>query len=340
MEKIAVVIMNLGGPDSLDAVQPFLNNLFMDPDIFKLPFQKAFAGFISKRRAPKVQEEYKLIGGKSPLNEWTELQRSKLEKKLREKYPGLDVITAMRYWHPLTDAAAETVRKGNYDKVILLPLYPHYSISTVGSSINEWNRVYKGDKSKVVAVNCYYEHELYVRAISERIDDTIKRFPEEKQKDINLLFSAHGTPMYMVKNGDPYSHEIKATVDAVMALRKNDLPHHISYQSKVGPIKWLEPGTDTKIEELAAKGVKNLLVIPVSFVSDHIETSCELDIEYRHVAEHAGYDNYIVMEGLNGQETFIEALADITINTINENDTCKICLSIRGNESSHCRRRN
>lgn len=313
MSKIAVVLLNLGGPDSLEAVQPFLENLFNDPDIFKLPFQKSLARFISKKRAPKVEKEYELIGGKSPINEWTEKQRSMLENKLRNSGNDVNVMVAMRYWKPLTQEVVTVVETGNYDIVIMLPLYPHYSISTTGSSFNEWKRFYKGDKSKLVYVDSYQTHPLYIKAISERIDDSLFRFPEEVRKGVQLVFSAHGTPVSYLKKGDPYSFQIKETIGAVMKLRNNSHEYHQCFQSKVGPAKWLEPATDKMIEELAAKGKKHLLIIPISFVSDHVETSFELDIEYRHVADRVGIEKYIVMTGLNDSQTFVNALSDIVI---------------------------
>lgn len=311
MPKIAVVLLNLGGPDSLDAVQPFLENLFNDPDIFKLPFQKSLARYISKKRAPKVRKEYELIGGKSPINDWTEKQRSMLENKLRNSENQIDVLVAMRYWKPLTHEVVTKVETGNYDKVIMLPLYPHFSVSTTGSSINEWKRFYKGDESKVIYINSYQTHPLYLKAINERIDETLFRFPEGVRKDVQLVFSAHGTPVSYVKKGDPYSFQIKETIEGVMKLRNYSHHHHLCFQSKVGPAKWLEPATDKMIEELASKGRKHLLIIPVSFVSDHVETSFELDIEYRHVADKAGIENYIVMTGLNDSQSFIDALYEI-----------------------------
>jgi protoporphyrin/coproporphyrin ferrochelatase len=311
--KTAVVLLNLGGPDSLDAVQPFLENLFNDPDIFKLPFQKALARFVSKKRAPKVQEEYKLIGGKSPINMWTELQRKMLEDKLREVNERTDVFIAMRYWKPLTEETAAKIAAGNYESVILLPLYPHFSVSTTGSSFNEWKRVYKGDSSKVVYIETYYDDPIYIKAVNERIDETLLRFPEERRKDVQLVFSAHGTPVSYVKKGDPYSGHIQKTIDMVMKERNFSHQHHLCFQSKVGPAKWLEPATDKMIEELAAKGKKDLLIIPISFVSDHVETSFELDIEYRHVADENKIENYIVMTGLNDSPTFINALYEQTL---------------------------
>jgi len=316
MPKIAVVLLNLGGPDSLEAVQPFLENLFNDPDIFRLPFQKSLARFISKKRAPKVQKEYELIGGKSPINEWTEKQRSMLENKLRNSGSDADVLIAMRYWKPLTREVVTKVETGNYEKVIMLPLYPHFSVSTTGSSFNEWKRFYKGDKSKVVYVDSYQTHPLYLKAINERIEESLLRFPEEARKDIRLVFSAHGTPVSYVKKGDPYSFQIKETIEGVMRLRNSSHEYHQCFQSKVGPAKWLEPATDTMIEELAAKGKKHLLIIPISFVSDHVETSFELDIEYRHVADRVGIENYIVMTGLNDSQLFVDALYDLVTKSL------------------------
>jgi len=311
MPKIAVVLLNLGGPDSLDAVQPFLENLFNDPDIFKLPFQKALARYISKKRAPKVQKEYELIGGKSPINEWTEKQRLMLENKLREAGNEVDVLIAMRYWKPLTQEVVTKVETGNYEKVIMLPLYPHFSVSTTGSSFNEWKRFFKGEESKVIYINSYQTHPLYLKAINESIDETLLRFPEGVRKDVQLVFSAHGTPVSFVKKGDPYSFHIKDTIDGVMKMRNHSHKHHQCFQSKVGPAKWLEPATDTMIEELASQGKKHLLIIPISFVSDHVETSFELDIEYRHVADKVRIENYIVMKGLNDSQLFIDALYDL-----------------------------
>jgi len=313
MPKIAVVLLNLGGPDSLEAVQPFLENLFNDPDIFRLPFQKSLARFISKKRAPKVEKEYELIGGKSPINEWTEKQRLMLENKLRSSANDVDVLIAMRYWKPLTQEVVTVVETGNYDKVIMLPLYPHYSISTTGSSFNEWKRFYKGDKSKLIYGDSYQTHPLYIKAINERIDESLLRFSVEVRKDVQLVFSAHGTPVSYLKKGDPYSFQIKETIEAVMKLRNNSHDYHQCFQSKVGPARWLEPATDTMIEELAAKGRKHLLIIPISFVSDHVETSFELDIEYRHTADKVGIENYIVMTGLNDSQTFVNALYSLVM---------------------------
>lgn len=310
--KKAVILFNLGGPDSLEAVQPFLYNLFCDPDIFKLPFgQKALASFISKKRAPKVIEEYKLIGGKSPINDWTEIQRKKLQSKLSSI--NIDVYTAMRYWHPLIADVVKIVQEKNYEKIILLPLYPHYSITTTGSSYNEWMRYYKGDVSKIILVKNYHQDVKYIAALNQRIDESLNLFEEKIRDKVQLVFSAHGTPISLVKKGDPYSLQIKETIEAVMKARNFSHEFHLCFQSKVGPMKWLEPSTDKMIEQLAKENKKHLLVIPISFVSDHVETLFELDIEYRHVANEVGIIDYKVMIGLNDSDIFVEALSDLVI---------------------------
>lgn len=312
MSKLAVVLFNLGGPDSLNAVEPFLYNLFCDPDIFHLPFgQKTFARLISHNRAPKVIEEYKLIGGKSPITEWTEKQRSMLQDKLRKDNSLTDVFMAMRYWKPFTNEVAAKVERMNYDKTVLLPLYPHYSITTTGSSFNEWKKYYSGNNAGLVYINDYYLNEKYIASINDRIDQAILLFPETVRKEIQIVFSAHGTPVSLVKKGDPYISHIKQTVEVVMNTRNHSHNHSLCFQSKVGPMKWLEPATSKMIKQLSEQGRKNLLIVPISFVSDHVETLFELDIEYRHIANECGIDNYIVMKGLNDSKLFVDALADL-----------------------------
>ncbi len=318
MSKTAVVLLNLGGPDSIEAIEPFLFNLFRDPDIFKIPIgQRLFAKIISSRRAPKVAEEYELIGGKSPINEWTEKQRAMLEESLCADGHDISVMVAMRYWKPFTEDAIACIEQGNYEHIILLPLYPHDSISTMGSSFNEWKRRFKGDDSKVTYIREYPTNEKYIQALNERIDQTLERFPEEARNEVQIVFSAHGTPISLVKKGDPYSHHIKETMEAVMKARNNSHEYHLCFQSKVGPVKWLEPATDDMIRDLKAKGKDNLLIVPISFVSDHVETSFELDIEYRHVADEVDVKNYIVMTGLNDSKLFIEALSGLVIEKLN-----------------------
>jgi len=306
MSKYAVVLFNLGGPDSLEAIKPFLFNLFSDHDIFKIPVgQKFFAKIMSFFRAPAVKEKYKRIGGKSPINDWTQLQRSMLRQELQKVVPGIEVYTAMRYWYPTIKDIAEKVSEKAFDRIALLPLYPHYSITTTGSSFNEWNRSYKGEVEKLRYVYDYFDNRRYIHALNERIDETILRFPENVRDDIQLLFSAHGLPESIAKQGDPYPGQIDQTIACVMKARNFSHEYHLCFQSKVGPAKWLKPSTDEMIRGLAEKRKKQLLVIPISFVSDHIETLFELDIEYRMVADEANIENYIVMKGLNDSKTFV-----------------------------------
>ncbi len=314
MPRKAVVLLNLGGPDSLEAVQPFLYNLFSDPFIISLPLgfliQKPLARYIAKRRSPGVRSQYERIGGKSPIRDWTEKQRSMLENKLQEQDDSIDVFVAMRYWKPSTEETVGQIKHYDYSKIVLLPLYPHYSIATTGSSVADWEKFYSGD-AEIVTVNDYYVNPEYIAAINQRIDESLTRFPESVRNEVHLTFSAHGTPVKLVTAGDPYKEQIEASVQAVMELRKRDLEHSLCFQSKVGPEQWLKPATDTMIEDLAKSGKKHLLIIPISFASDHIETLFELDIEYRHTADRVTIENYIVMKGLNDSELFVSALAGL-----------------------------
>jgi ferrochelatase len=317
MSKYAVVLFNLGGPDSLEAIKPFLFNLFSDHDIFKIPVgQKLFATIMSVFRAPAVRENYKRIGGKSPINDWTELQRSMLQQELQKVVPGINVYTAMRYWHPTIKNIAEKVSEKKFDKIALLPLYPHYSITTTGSSFNEWRRMYKGEIGKLIYIYDYFDNARYINALNERIDETILRFPENVRDDIQLLFSAHGLPESIVKQGDPYPEQIDTTIACVMKARNFSHEYHLCFQSKVGPAKWLKPSTDEMIRGLAERGKKQLLVIPISFVSDHIETLFELDIEYRMIADEVNIENYIVMKGLNDSKAFVGALKELVVQAL------------------------
>ncbi len=317
--KTAVVILNLGGPDSLEAIEPFLFNLFSDPNIFKIPFgQKLFAKIISNKRTPKIAEQYKAIGGNSPINKWTEVQRKMLEDKFKENNLDLSVFTAMRYWEPLTKETAQNIKSQNFKQIILLPLYPHFSISTTGSSFNEWERIFAIEDEKIIKIKHYFANKNYIAAINERIDQTLLHFDKNVRNDVQLIFSAHGTPVSLVKNGDPYSHQIKETMNLIMEQRRFSHSYHLCYQSKVGPVKWLTPSTEETIKNLSNQNKKHLLIIPISFVSDHIETLYELNIEYRHIAEKVNIKNYMVMEGLNDSKLFIDALYEETINILKD----------------------
>jgi ferrochelatase len=316
-KPVGIVLLQLGGPDSLESVEPFLYNLFCDPDIIDLPlaflFRNSLAKFISRRRAPKVQEYYKRIGGKSPILKLTLRQAKALERELAGKVQ-CKVGVAMRYWHPMTDAAIDQMKAAGVERVLLLPLYPHFSKTTTGSSVKEWKRIARQRGMEGVAVDSideYCEHPLYVKALVRNITIALKRVSPLDRGKVNLVFSAHGTPVKLVRSGDPYQQQIIRTYNAVLREGNFGLAHHLCYQSKVGPEKWLEPSLDATIESLAAQKVSHMIVIPIAFVSDHSETLWEINIEARHEAKRLGIKHFDMSPGLNTNPYYIQALAEL-----------------------------
>jgi len=321
-KKIAVVLLQFGGPDSLEAVEPFLFNLFNDPDIFELPFGPRFQRFLAKqissRRAPSVAKKYGEIGGKSPIVEKTEQQIRGLQQWFDTRHPELNVTIRLagRYWKPFTKETVEGLVRDGITDVVLLPLYPQYAMANAGSSFNEWERESQRQHTPFNErrIRQYYDHPQYLAALNDRIDEGLKQF--ENPDKVFLLFSAHGTPIDMVERGDPYAQQIRETMELVMSLRGHDKHYTLSFQSKVGPKQWLTPATTSTIGDLGRLGVHDVLVVPIAFVSDHIETLHELDIEERHTADRAGIKNYKIMTGLNDHPLFIECLADIALKEI------------------------
>ena len=308
--KTAVVLVNLGGPDKLDNVEPFLFNLFSDPDIFKLPFgekgQELFAGLISKYRAPKSAVLYKEIGGSSPLHPNTLEQASALQKKLRE-VDDFQVHVAQRYWHPFIPEVIEKLSYESFDKIVLLPLFPQYSNTTTLSVINEWVRHGEGLIAPII-IQRFHQHPKYIEACKERITEKLDQVSGKP----HLLFSAHSIPKSRVKQGDPYQDEIEETVELILE-NFHGYGHSLCYQSKVGPVKWLEPNIKDELKELRKRGIKNLLVFPVAFVSEHLETLQELDIKYRKVAEDLGFNQYIRANTVQAHPLFIDCLKDLVL---------------------------
>lgn len=307
-----VLLLNLGGPDSLDAVKPFLYNLFSDREIIKLgpPFlQKPIAAFIAATRSGKTRSMYSLIGGKSPILEITKAQAAVLEEVLnsREKpeHKPYRVYIGMRYWHPFIGDTVKQMYSDGIKNVIALGLYPHYSIATTGSSVSRMKEVMKDYPSlSLRCIESWYDNPLYIDAIVEQINNGLEQFEGKPE----VLFSAHSLPQKFIDDGDPYLKEIEGTIAAI--TKKIDIRWHLSFQSKSGPVKWLEPSTEHMLDELARKGVKDLLVVPISFVSDHIETLYEIDILYKDMAGGLGI-NLKRTESLNTSPTFIKALAEI-----------------------------
>ncbi|HVA71903.1 MAG TPA: ferrochelatase [Candidatus Limnocylindrales bacterium] len=311
-KKLGVVLFQLGGPDSLDAVEPFLYNLFCDPEIINFMgaglARKPLARFIAHRRSEIVREHYAAIGGRSPISELTNRQARALAAAL-EPYCDATVVVAMRYWHPLTQEAIKQLQGIALDQLILLPLYPHYSFATTGSSLKEWQRLYRSDGTPVRMVNDFHEHPLYISAIVERVNEALQ--PLARREEVHLVFSAHGLPMSLVDKGDPYPKQIETTVRLVREQGGWKNPRILCYQSRVGRQKWLEPSLTQTIETLAKSGVRRMLVIPISFVTEHIETLHEINIEAREEAEALGVEEFYMTAALDDSPAFVRALADL-----------------------------
>ncbi|MFA7060130.1 MAG: ferrochelatase [Pedobacter sp.] len=309
-QKTAVLLLQMGGPDSLDAVEPFLRNLFSDRDIIRIGpafLQPLIARFIARRRSLKVVNYYRQIGGKSPLRELTEQQAIELERVLGD---GYRCFVAMRYWKPDTVEALAAIKREGINRVIALSLYPHYSRATSGSSFNELERVCSLSPVcfEFKYVRQFFDHPLYIAALAEKIELGLNGFAD--RATVQLVFSAHGLPQSFVDSGDPYLYHIQTTVRLVME-RFREVSHHLAFQSRAGPVKWLEPSTEAKIRELAESGSKALLIVPLSFVSDHIETLYEIDIQYREEALRMGIFDFRRTESLNSSPGFIKCLADL-----------------------------
>lgn len=351
--KLGVVLMNLGGPTSEDNVRIFLKNLFSDEDIIKLgggTTQNIFASLISKFRAPNVAEDYKEINGCpkgctgskyclnrqnkvvseccSPINGLTESQRRSLEKYFKNNLSETDVkvYTCMRYWLPFADTIMDEMVEDGITHTVLLPLYPQFSWTTTGSSFRDWENVVEekfpnGKKPwKEFHVKNYHRNESYLKAINDRIDEALADMDEDTRRKMHLIFSAHGTPLLEVRSGDPYTVEIKETMEAVMERRDEKHSYWLSFQSRVGPQKWTQPNTEDLVRRHLEYGIKNFLMIPIAFVTDHIETLYELSVELVENLEEEGFEfeNLQVMKGLNDHPDFIQALAEETVNCLNQ----------------------
>jgi ferrochelatase len=311
-------LFQLGGPDSPEAIEPFLYNLFCDPDIIDFPGarlgRKALAKLISVTRAKKVQHHYEIIGGCSPIRRHTERQARALEAELAARDIPARCVVAMRYWHPFTAEAIAQLEDVGCQEVVLLPLYPQYSSTTTGSSLNEWHRRFRRPGVCVRTVTEFYRNESYLAAIVEKINHTLARFPVSGEAE--LVFSAHSVPVAVIERGDPYREQIEETVRLVMERGGWANRHHLCYQSKIGASKWLQPSLRETLSEVAAAGARSLCVVPISFVSDHVETLGEIDHEARELAAHLGITRFEMTPGLNDSPKFIAALAEQVLSCI------------------------
>lgn len=331
-DKIAVVLFNLGGPDKLESVKPFLFNLFNDKAIIPLPqpFRWMIAKLISGLRSDKSRKIYEKLGGKSPLLDYTQAQAQALEKSLSDQTDAaVKVFIAMRYWHPLTQDTFKQVLSYNPDRVILLPLYPQFSTTTTASSDLEWKNIAKNHNFNVPTqtICCYFMEDNFIKAHAQLIDTYLieaKPFGPPR-----ILFSAHGIPQKCVDKGDPYEWQIQQSVTAIVneleKQEKQAIDYKVCYQSKVGPAKWLEPTLDHEIEA-AATEQKSIIVVPISFVSEHSETLVELDMDYQQKAQDLKISYYGRVPTLNNHPLYIQSLTQEVLKSINNQWSCPGCL--------------
>lgn len=317
MGRIGILLLNLGGPDSLADVRPFLYNLFSDPEIIRLPFrwlQKPLAWLIATRRSKTSEANYAQIGGGSPLREITEQQAQALQDSLAEQGFNAKIYIGMRYWHPFTEAALAEIKADGIEELVILPLYPQFSISTSGSSFRLIESLWQEDPElqsiKYTIIPSWFNNRGYIQAMVALLRQELDQLPEPEKATI--FFSAHGVPIsYVTEEGDPYQAEIEACVHLIMQALGRPNPHVLAYQSRVGPVEWLKPYTEDMIPELATNGVQELVVVPISFISEHIETLQEIDMEYRELAEESGIHTFRRVPALNTHPDFIAGLTDL-----------------------------
>lgn len=309
MARLAVVLFNLGGPDSPDAVRPFLFNLFNDRAIIGLPglLRWPLAQLISRRRAPVAQEIYAHLGGKSPLLELTQAQAAALAGELVGE-DTVEVFVCMRYWHPMSDAVAAAVKDFGPEEIVLLPLYPQFSTTTVASSLEDWRRAAArvGLSAPSRAVCCYPTESGWIAAQAALLRDALA----EVEGPARVLFSAHGLPKKVVDAGDPYQWQVEQTAAAVVAALGGHDDWTVCYQSRVGPLEWIGPATEDELARAGADGV-GVVVVPIAFVSEHLETLVELDIEYREEAAKLGVPGYVRVPAVGTHPDFIGGLAEL-----------------------------
>ncbi len=327
MARVGVLLMNLGGPERIQDVGPFLYNLFSDPEIIRLPtpaLQKPLAWWISSIRSRKSEKAYRSIGGGSPLRRITEQQARELQSVLRQRGIAATSYVAMRYWHPFTESAVADIKADEITQVVVLPLYPHFSIGTSGSSFRELSRLRDNDsdfrKLPIRCIRSWYDQPGYVRSLAELIAEQIAlcELPDEA----HVFFTAHGVPkIYVEEAGDPYQREIEECSSLIMDELEKSLGYRssssLSYQSRVGPEEWLKPYTEDVLEQLGREGTRELVVVPISFVSEHIETLQEIDIEYRELARKCGIVNFRRVPALDTYPVFIQGLADLVQASLN-----------------------
>ncbi len=324
MGRVGVLLLNLGGPEKLSDVRPFLYNLFSDPEIIRLPFswlQNPLAWFISTSRARTSQENYRQIGGGSPLRRITQEQADALQENLQARGIDARLYIGMRYWHPFTEEAIAQIKRDQIEELVVLPLYPQFSISTSGSSFrlleDLWNADPDLQKIRYTVVPSWYDRPGYLQSMADLLSQELDRC--EHPDTATVFFSAHGVPVsYVTEGGDPYQEEIENCTARIMETLNRPNPHVLAYQSRVGPVEWLKPYTEDELEKLGEQGVKELVVVPISFISEHIETLQEIDMEYREVALESGIQKFHRVPALNTLPSFINDLGDLVVESLNQ----------------------
>ncbi len=313
-----LVVLNMGGPDSLEEVEPFLYRLFSDRELIQLPlgalFQRPFARLISHFRAKHVRENYRQIGGRSPLLRWTSLQAQGVARELGE---GWRPYVAMRYTSPGADETVRRMRADGIEQAVVLSLYPHYTAATTGSSFNDFRRAVARHYPQLsfLVIEQWYDWPGYLEALTAKVRDGLEQFPAEIRSRVQVVFSAHALPQKFIDRGDPYLEHVMATVKGVEE-RLDGQPWHVGFQSRSGPVEWMHPDTLEVIDRLASTGHDAVLLVPISFVSDHIETLHEIDIEMRDHAAQAGIRHFARAPSLNDSPEFIAALAELVGQTL------------------------
>jgi ferrochelatase len=341
-----IVLLNLGGPKSLDEVGPFLLELFQDREIIQLPFQKWLGPFIARRRTASVQKLYQEIGGGSPILDWTNIQGEGMVERLNRLSPETAphrFYVAFRYIHPKSEDALERMRADGIRRAVAFTQYQHFSCATTGSSLNElWRAAGRLGMSKDFqwsVIDRWPTHPAFIRAMAKTVREGLEQFPEEERDDVLLLFSAHSLPLSIIDRGDPYPQEVGASVHEVLKNGGFRNRFILSYQSEVGPVRWLGPSTERVIKELGASGQKKVLVVGIAFTSDHIETLSEIDIEYGHLAKDVGITHFKRAPAFNDDPLFQDALAEIVIDHLRAGEPCSSQYGFRcpGCRNAQCR---
>lgn len=321
MEKLGVIVFNLGGPENLDQVKPFLYRLFSDPEIIRIRsdwLRRLVAFSIATLRAPRSRGYYAKIGGGSPLRRITHEQAQALSDDLRWAGVSVDVFVGMCTWHPFFSETLEEVEASKPDRLVILPLFPQYSLTTTGSGFASLERLIAGRPAlkdlDIRWIRAWGSHPTYIEAFAGLIRKELAEFPDPD--NVHILFSAHSIPESYVKSGDPYLDQTRETVELIADRLGRRNPYQLAFQSKLGPVKWLAPSTSDVILKLGREDVDQVLVVPASFVSEHIETLYELDIQYRKVAEDAGISRFRRVPALNSDPTFIRALRELVLEAV------------------------